>query len=276
MKILITGPTSGTGRYLANALAPDNDLILVGRNQSRLEDVESEVKQKASSVRLYAFCDFSDYWQVKQMAGILANDYSSLDVFISNAGVLGKEKPTIGSQGYEFTFMTNYLSHYLLQARLLGAIRNAKGKIFNMCSVSHSWYPLDYSDLMSLDKFQPMKAYGRSKKMLLQLGLATSTLGIDTFNIDPGTFRSGIARSRAGWFRALYSLAKIGMRTPATAAADIVNILNGQLTGVPSGAFLKSGKVKELPYTEEEIGKLIDETSDLCGVDIRTVLSSNE
>lgn len=273
MKILITGPTSGTGRYLSSALAKGNDLIFVGRNKARLKEVQSDVEGDASSVSIYE-SDLSVYEQVSSVANAIAAENSSLDVFISNAGVLGKERPTLGASGNEFTFMTNYLSHYLLQSSLLGAIQEGGGKIFNMCSVSHSWYPLDYADLMTLDKYQPMKAYGRSKKMLLLLGLATSNMGIDTFNIDPGTFRSGIARSRAGWFRALYGLAKIGMRTPATAAADIVNILNGSLAGVPSGAFLKDGKVKEFPYTAEDFGKLIDETADLCGVDIRTVLPS--
>jgi NAD(P)-dependent dehydrogenase (short-subunit alcohol dehydrogenase family) len=236
-----------------------------------------ELKKEVGGTRIYSYlADLSDMQQVVRVAADIASEHTDIQVFVSNAGILGNERPVVNAGGIESTFATNYLSHYLLQSQLAASILKNDGVIFNVCSQSYDWYSLDFDDLQSVNKYQPMKAYGRSKRMLLLLGRKTANAGIKTFNIDPGTFRSGISRSRGWAFRLMYNLAKFGMKTPAEAVRDIVALIDGQSGHLPSGELIRKGKVIEIDYNDEEIGKLMQATKAMTGVDIDEKLTTDD
>jgi len=90
---LITGATSGIGKQVAITLAAMNtNLILVGRNLSKLEDLKNEIlKDKNINIEISQVdVRFKD--QVKsEMAAILENN--TVDILINNAGLaLGLDK----------------------------------------------------------------------------------------------------------------------------------------------------------------------------------------
>ena len=270
MKILITGPTSGTGKFMASQLAKKHELVLLGRDQERMSRLQDELQSNNLHTVLV---DLADYKAVLHASEHVAEAHPDIDIFISNAGILGNEQPVMNKEGMEVTFMTNYLAHYLLLSSVGRHLRNNKGSIFNICSQSHDWYRLDFQDLQSIRKYQPMKAYGRSKRMLLLLGRKTAESGIRTYSIAPGTFRSGIARSRGRFFQLLYNLAAFGMRSPANAVEDVLTLIDNEVNPLPPGELIRKGKVVEIEYSAEEIGKLMEVTKSITGIDLESNLT---
>ncbi len=82
LNIVITGGTSGIGRKIIDQLANNNQLFIMGRNKSKLEDL----KHLYPSIRTYV-CDLSDLDDVKQAAQSLSKDQAKIDILINNAAV---------------------------------------------------------------------------------------------------------------------------------------------------------------------------------------------
>lgn len=82
-KILITGATSGIGRELAMRFCQlDNQIIAVGRNESRLEELAKFDK------RITAFkCDISSPSELDRLVAFIKQEHKDLNVLINNAGV---------------------------------------------------------------------------------------------------------------------------------------------------------------------------------------------
>lgn len=82
---LITGATSGIGRATAYELAKHNiQLILCGRRQKRLDDIQNDLQQK-TNVHVLNF-DVRDKKSVNQSIKSLPEEFKSIDILINNAG----------------------------------------------------------------------------------------------------------------------------------------------------------------------------------------------
>ena len=82
--VFITGATSGIGMATAKKLAPNYRLILCGRRQDRLDDIEEELS-KLTEVKTLQF-DVRDKTVVFGAVESLENDWKTIDVLINNAG----------------------------------------------------------------------------------------------------------------------------------------------------------------------------------------------
>ena len=82
---LITGATSGIGRSIAYRLANQNiNLILCGRRQNRLDDLQKELSKV---VNVHTLCfDVRDREKVLDVISNLPEDFSDIDILINNAG----------------------------------------------------------------------------------------------------------------------------------------------------------------------------------------------
>lgn len=85
---LITGATSGLGRAIALRLAKEGyDVIITGRRQERLEDLEKEIGIKYES-KVYSLCfDIREYIQVEQTIINLPEEWKDIDILVNNAGL---------------------------------------------------------------------------------------------------------------------------------------------------------------------------------------------
>ena len=82
---LITGATSGIGKATAQILAQNNyNIILCGRRQNRLNELEKELNQ-FTKVHSLSF-DVSDKNAVFEAINSLPESFSKIDVLINNAG----------------------------------------------------------------------------------------------------------------------------------------------------------------------------------------------
>lgn len=82
--VFITGATSGIGMATAKKLAPNYRLILCGRRQDRLDEIEEELS-KLTEVKTLQF-DVRDKMAVFGAVESLENDWKTIDILINNAG----------------------------------------------------------------------------------------------------------------------------------------------------------------------------------------------
>ncbi|MGV0920133.1 SDR family NAD(P)-dependent oxidoreductase [Empedobacter falsenii] len=82
--VFITGATSGIGMATAKKLAPNYRLILCGRRQERLDEIQAELSQ-ITEVRTIQF-DVRDKEAVFNAVESLENEWKNIDVLINNAG----------------------------------------------------------------------------------------------------------------------------------------------------------------------------------------------
>ena len=81
MKALITGASSGIGRSMAKYLdSLDFELILVGRDKEKLEELQKELKVKSKIV----IVDLTDLTKVKELYVLTRSE--EIDILINNAG----------------------------------------------------------------------------------------------------------------------------------------------------------------------------------------------
>ncbi|WP_291101405.1 MULTISPECIES: SDR family NAD(P)-dependent oxidoreductase [unclassified Empedobacter] len=82
--VFITGATSGIGMATAKKLAPNYRLILCGRRQERLDEIQAELS-KITDVKTIQF-DVRDKEAVFNAVESLENEWKNIDVLINNAG----------------------------------------------------------------------------------------------------------------------------------------------------------------------------------------------
>jgi NAD(P)-dependent dehydrogenase (short-subunit alcohol dehydrogenase family) len=251
--ILITGATSGIGLEAGVALARQgNRLVLVGRDQKKLNAAVDEVKRRAGVVAPDSWlCDFGSQAQIRKLAsGVLAK-YDRLDVLVNNAG-LATRRREVTEDGIERTLAVNYLGPFLLTNLLLDLlVRSAPARVVNVASVEHYHATMDLSDLgYERCGWNMRKAYARSKlgNVMFTRALAKRLegKGVAVNAVHPGAVATGIWDVAPGWTQPMiWLLKKLIMLTPEKAAKSIVHLaLSADVEG-KTGLYFNQLKPKE-------------------------------
>lgn len=80
--VVITGGTSGIGRSMVTQLAKNNTVIVIGRNESKLEKLETAYPELVSYQ-----CNLAESGEVENTADQIARNHPQIDVLVNNAGV---------------------------------------------------------------------------------------------------------------------------------------------------------------------------------------------
>lgn len=129
---IITGPTSGIGRRTALELAQHGIVVLVGRDPSKLAEVEAEIQALAGGRAVSVVGDFSDMASARRAAAeIVALDLPIAGV-LNNAGIM-PITPAQTAQGWDVTFATNYLGPFAFTEALIPHLRDGANVVF-ICS----------------------------------------------------------------------------------------------------------------------------------------------
>lgn len=162
---VITGATRGIGRSTARGLAElGATLVLVCR---RREDGEQVARAFRGAPRAppatVVTADLSSQRSIRDAAGVIRDRFPRLHALINNAGVI----PTIREttvDGLEMQFAVNHLAYFLLTNLLLDALAaGAPSRVVNVSSGAHQGGKLDFTDLQSERRYDPVRAYGRTK-----------------------------------------------------------------------------------------------------------------
>jgi NAD(P)-dependent dehydrogenase (short-subunit alcohol dehydrogenase family) len=178
--VLITGATSGLGRYLAVELAGSGWQVLAhGRDAGRVTDLRAELGPAA---RGYV-ADLASLGDVRDLAAAVRGQVPRLDVLVNNAAVgfgAPGESRQVSADGHELRFAVNYLAPVLLTRLLVPLLTaSAPSRIVNVGSIGQvAFNPADAEFEHGYDGVQ---AYRRSK-----LALAAFTFDLASELADAG------------------------------------------------------------------------------------------
>lgn len=130
---MITGSSSGIGRDMAYYLANlGYDLILVGRNKERLEEVKNKISEKVK-VKIVVV-DLSNSQKVKELYVLTKND--NIDILVNNAGfgVFGEFINTDINTELNMIDVNIKALHMLTKFYLKDMVKKDKGLILNVAS----------------------------------------------------------------------------------------------------------------------------------------------
>ena len=137
--VLITGATSGIGLGCAKKFAENGDkVILTGRNEQRLTEIERELTEKGAQVLTLAF-DVRNRERATQLMDSLPEEWREIDVLVNNAGLaLGLEPEYEGDLDDWETMIDTNIKGLLLMTKLVvpGMVERGRGHIINIGSVA--------------------------------------------------------------------------------------------------------------------------------------------
>ena len=131
MKALITGASSGMGRDMAKILSQKGyDLILVARDEKKLEEVKKQLKTETKIVVM----DISKEENCKK----LYEENKDIDILINNAGFgdCGHFEETSLDKDIQMIYTNIIAYHILTKLYLKEMIKKDSGKILNVASIA--------------------------------------------------------------------------------------------------------------------------------------------
>jgi NAD(P)-dependent dehydrogenase (short-subunit alcohol dehydrogenase family) len=162
---VVTGANRGIGRATAEGLAGlGATLVLVCRRPEEGESVAREIASAhGGRPALVVPADLSSQRSIRDAAELIRTAHERLHVLVNNAGVIPKQRETT-VDGLEMQFAVNHLAYFLLTNLLLDRlVDGAPSRVVNVSSGAHQGGRLDFSDLQSERRYDPVRVYGRTK-----------------------------------------------------------------------------------------------------------------
>ena len=242
---VVTGATRGIGRATAISLARRGaQVVLVGRDEARLDEVRREAERASSSHVSCVRADFASLESVRLAAEEIARRWPALHVLVNNAGLNAGHRRA-SAEGYELTFAVNHLAPFLLTTLLLpGLTAGAPSRIVNVTSVFAHFGRLDLSDVMfERRRYSSTRAYNQSKlanvMFTTELAARLAGTGVSANCVAPGLVATDLMREHwwfgPRWLRPLWSS---WLLSPDAAAARVAQVAaSEELAGVTGKCF---------------------------------------
>ncbi len=179
---LITGATGGIGMAIVDILSKKFNLILVARNEEKLEQLSS----KHNSVLQYIKCDLSNPNEIKGLIEKINMDNLAIDVLVNNAGINDDSLfLRMNTEKWENVINTNLSSNFHLTSHISKLMIKKKwGRIINITSV------VGHTGNLGQANYCASKAgiIGMSKSIALELAKRNVTVNC----ISPGFIESNM------------------------------------------------------------------------------------
>ena len=198
---IVTGANTGIGKITATELARAGaHVVLACRSQVKTAAVIDEIKRDTGNQRVESIAlDLADLASVRACAEQLLARNLPIHGLINNAGLAGSRGLT--KDGFELTFGTNHLGHYLFTRLLLDRIKQAgRARIVNVASASH--YQAKGIDWDAIHKptrsVTGMYEYAISKLSNVlftkELARRLAGTGVTTYAVHPGVVATDVWR----------------------------------------------------------------------------------
>lgn len=169
--MVVTGATSGLGRWAAEALARGGATVVVwGRDAERTAQTAAEVRSSTGNDRVeHVVADTGDLAAVRRGAAELLQRHPVVHVLVHNAGALTADRRT-APDGTEQTVASQVVGPFLLTELLLPALRAARpGRVLTMSSGGMYSAGLTVSRLEMGDDYRGAEQYARAKRAQVTL-----------------------------------------------------------------------------------------------------------
>src|SRR5580700_2916718 len=128
---IITGPTSGIGRFTALELAKHGTVVLVARDRGKLDKMQKTIEQKGQHA-VSVVCDLSDIASVRRAAAEIVSLHLPIVGLLNNAGIY-QMHATKNALGWDMTFATNHVGPFVLTEALVPHLPDGANVVF-VCS----------------------------------------------------------------------------------------------------------------------------------------------
>lgn len=246
--VVVTGANGGIGRATAEQLARQGaTVVMICRSRERGEAARQEIVTATGNGNVeLQLCDLSLMSDVRKAAAEISKRHPKIDVLINNAGVF-RPKRELTAEGFEVTFATNYLSHFLLTHLLLPQLEAAgKARVVNVATMT-TGLSTDLNDLQfERRKYSIIGAVGQTKLGLIalarELGPKLQGTGVTVNALHPGVVKTEILEDVPWLMRTLFHLisgsAEKGAETPVFLASS------PDVEGVTGALFAKKKQQK--------------------------------
>ena len=245
---VVTGGNSGIGLVAARDLARRGArVIIASRSEAKTQPVIDEIKKATGNEAVeFAKLDLGDLDSVRACAKDILARNIPIHGLINNAGFASGLRGQRGltKQGFELTFGTNHLGHYLFTRLLLDKIKEAPGaRIVNVSSVSHyqvkNRFP--WEKLQKPTKsFAGLGDYAVSKlaNVLFTVELANKLqdTNVTTYAVHPGTVATDVWRGVPNPLRWAMKKA-MRMLTPEQGAVSMLRAATDPALAKETGKF---------------------------------------
>lgn len=264
---VVTGPTSGIGRWIALGLARTGmRVVLLARDAARARETRRWIADQVAGAQTeIVHADLSLMAQTAEAAATIARLHPQLHLLVNNAGMYSLRRG-VTNEGHERTLAVNHLAPFLLTRGLLESLRAAApARVVNVGSVASDRAALALDDLQSARGYSGWRAYGQSKLALMMATFewaARVPAEEVTFNVvHPGLVGTNIARGGIAGFA--WRLATPFMLRPARGADPPLWVaLATELAGISGRYFRKRGEARPNPLALDAVlrGRLWEET----------------
>jgi NAD(P)-dependent dehydrogenase (short-subunit alcohol dehydrogenase family) len=286
MTTIVTGANRGIGLETARALAADTSstIVLAGRDITGLASAVQEIQSSTGNESLVPMLvDLAALSSVRSFASeVRARSLPPLRTIICNAGISVPTARRRSADGYELTFATNHLAHFLLVNLLIDRLEPPARVLF-VTSAAHDpagvagpmqppryataeWlaYPERDPERLAEDRAAGGRAYASSKlcnvlctyelaRRLEGVGVSTDVQPITANAFAPGLVAgTGLGRYERGWTRfAWHYLMPVTSRvmgfgrTPAQAGADLAYLATAATLRSVTGKYFRQREIRE-------------------------------
>ena len=189
---VVTGANTGIGKITALELARRGArVVLACRSAEKTEPVIAEIAKATGNSRVeFAALDLSDFTSIRACAERMIASGKPIHALVNNAGLAARGKT---KDGFELTFGTNHLGHYLFTRLLLDHLaKSGPARVVNVSSKAH--YQAKAIDWSALEKptktITALDEYAVSKlaNILFTKELARRINGaaVTTYALHPG------------------------------------------------------------------------------------------
>jgi NAD(P)-dependent dehydrogenase (short-subunit alcohol dehydrogenase family) len=226
---LLTGATAGIGRASALRLAElGAELIVVGRNAGKLDDVRRDIQRVAPSAQITCLeADLSSLVEVRRLAARVLEVAPLLHVLVNNAGVATRRRhETV--DGIELQLAVNHLTPFLLTNLLLPRlVASAPSRVVTVASQVERHGAINFDDLQGRGAYDGNTAYRQSKLANIlftrELARRNPSSGVTPISVHPGVYTTKLIHDLKGWSRIVTRLRGRGLPGPEEAGSVIAH-----------------------------------------------------
>jgi len=302
--VLITGGTAGLGLESAKRLAAAGaTIVLTSRTATKgekaVETIESYLAGKTvENTKIFSLVlDLDDLASTKAFPESYKKlGLGEISVLMNNAGVMAIPDRQLTKDGFERTFQSNHLGHFVLTAGLFPFLSRSKTTVINVSSEAFQFTggSFDLDNLNGEKKYGAWSSYGLSKlanilftqELQRRADESGDSSWLTTVTLHPGAVATDLGRNIAGeekWNQiknngasplemfALNALSKFTLTVPQGASTQVF-LASGADGRLEKGAFYEDMKVKNLPAFANDAAKakqLWELSENLGGVDFK-------
>jgi NAD(P)-dependent dehydrogenase (short-subunit alcohol dehydrogenase family) len=208
---VVTGASGGLGLETTRELARHGaHVVMAVRNPAKAASVRDALVATIPGAWLeLAPLDLASLASVREGAATILAEHPVIDILVNNAGVMGIPYAET-ADGFEMQLGVNHLGHFALTAHLAPALLRSRGaRVVTVSSTGRFLgRPIDPTD-MQMRRYDPWRAYGRSKLADLQFAvelsrrLATAGSPAKACSADPGFSHTDLQANSARQARGL-------------------------------------------------------------------------